>query len=52
MKKSEYLLNDLRNFNESFRKDLAYDNIKVTKKQVFTLSLQNIILEAKQRKTY
>ena len=25
---SSYLLNDLRNINEIFRKDMAYDNIK------------------------
>ena len=27
-KKSSYFLNDLRNFNEIFRKDMDYDNIK------------------------
>ena len=27
-----YLLNDLRNFNETFRKDVTYDNIKSCKK--------------------
>ena len=26
--KSSYLLNDLRKFNEIFRKDVTYDNIK------------------------
>ena len=25
---SSYLLDDLRNFNDIFRKDIAYDNIK------------------------
>ena len=27
-KKSPYLLNDLKNSNETFRKDVTYDNIK------------------------
>ena len=31
-KKSSYLLNDLRNFNETFRKYVSYDNIKCHKK--------------------
>ena len=31
-RKSSYLLNDLRNFNEIFRKDVTYDNIKSHKK--------------------
>ena len=34
-RKSPYLLNDLRNFNEIFRKDVAYDNIKSPKKTRF-----------------
>ena len=29
-RKSSYLLNDLRNFNKIFRKDVTYDNIKST----------------------
>ena len=29
------ILNDLRNFNEIFRKDVTYDNIKSHKKPVF-----------------
>ena len=27
-----YLLRDLRNFNDIFRKDVTYDNIKIKKK--------------------
>ena len=27
-----YLLNDLRNFNDIFSKDVIYDNIKIRKK--------------------
>ena len=27
-----YLLNELRNFNETFRRDVTYDNIKCHKK--------------------
>ena len=42
-RKSLYLLNDLRNFN-----DVAYDNIKSKKKQDFTLSLENTYLEKPQ----
>ena len=29
---SPYILNDMRNFNEVFRKDVTYDNIKIHKK--------------------
>ena len=32
---SSYLLNDLRNLNEIFRKDVRYDNIKSHKKPGF-----------------
>ena len=32
-RKSSYLLYDLRNFNEIFRKDVTYDNIESHKKQ-------------------
>ena len=36
---------DLKNFNEIFRKDVAYDNIKShTKKQGVTLSLFSLSL--------
>ena len=35
MRNSSYLLNDLRNFNEVFRKDVTYDNIKSYKKTGF-----------------
>ena len=31
-RKSSYFLNDLRNFNGIFRKDVTYDNIKSRKK--------------------
>ena len=41
------LLNDMMNFNEIFRKIVIYD-IKVTKNQGFTLSLEHIILEKPQ----
>ena len=34
-KKSPYLLKDLRKFNENFRKDVSYDDIKIQKKAVF-----------------
>ena len=46
-RKSSYLLNDLSNFNEIFRKDVIYNNIKsqVTKKQGFTLSSEHTFLE-------
>ena len=45
-KKSSYLLNDHSDFNEIFRKDVTYDNIKRHKKnQDFTLSLENYFLE-------
>ena len=47
-KKSSYLLNKLRNFNEIFRKDVTYDNIKVTKSQDFSLSLEDTLLEKPQ----
>ena len=41
-------MNDLRNFNEIFRKDMAYDNIKATKNQGFNLSVENTFLEKPQ----
>ena len=34
----ENLINNLRDFNEIFRKDMTYDNIKSHKKQDFMLS--------------
>ena len=34
-RKCSYLLNELRNFNETFRKDMTYDNIKSHKKVTF-----------------
>ena len=36
-----YLLNELRSFNEIFRKDVTYGNIKSQKNQDSTLSLKN-----------
>ena len=33
-KKSSYLLNDMKNLNEIFRKDVSYDNIKSQKSRV------------------
>ena len=38
-------LNNLRNITEIFRKGVASDNIKIHKKQSFTLSLENTVLE-------
>ena len=32
-KKLSYLLRNLRNFNENFRKDVTYDNIKIHTKK-------------------
>ena len=47
--KFSYLLNDLRNFNEIFRKDVTYDNIKSHKKPGgFTLSLEDTYFEKPQ----
>ena len=37
-------MNDWRKFNEIFRKDVTYDNIKSHKKQGFTLSPQPSLL--------
>ena len=33
MRKSSYLLNDMKNFNEIYRKIVAYDDIKSYKKE-------------------
>ena len=42
-----YLLNELRNLNEIFMKDVAYDNIKShKKKQGFSLYLENTFLKS------
>ena len=35
----------MRNFNQIFRKDITYNNIKVTKNQDFILSLKYKIFE-------
>ena len=46
--KSPYLLNDLRNFNEIFRKHLLifiFIIVKVTKKLGFTISLENTFIK-------
>ena len=45
-RKSSYLLNDLRNFNGIFRKDVTYDSIKNHKKGGFTSSLGGIFLDS------
>ena len=45
---SSYLLNDLRSFNEIFRKDVAYANIIIHKKPGFTLSLEDTFLKKPQ----
>ena len=42
---ASYLLNDLVNFTEIFRKNVTYDNIKSKKKQDFTLSLEDTFLK-------
>ena len=38
----------LRNFNEIFRKDVTYNNIKSHKNEGFTLSLEDTFLEKSQ----
>ena len=48
IRKSSYLLSDFRIFNDIFRKDVTYDNLKLTKKQGFNLSLENTFLEKEQ----
>ena len=35
----------MRNFNEIFKKNVTYDNMKTNKKQSFTLSLEYTFLE-------
>ena len=45
MKKSSNILNDMMIFNEIFRKNVTYDNIKITKNQGFSLSLEKRISE-------
>ena len=45
LRKSSYLLNDLRNFNEIFRKDVTYDNIKSHKKPVLHPLSRRFFLE-------
>ena len=42
-------MDDLRNFNESFRKDVTYDNIQSKKKQNFSLFLEDTLLSKSQR---
>ena len=44
-RKSSYLLNNLRNFNEIFRKNVAYDDNKSRRKSGFTLFLEDTFLE-------
>ena len=47
-RKSPYLLNDLWNFNDIFRNDVAYDNIKSHKNQEFTISSADTFLKKPQ----
>ena len=45
-KKSSYLLKELRNFDEIFRKKVAYDNIKNQRKaRVLSFSRRDALLE-------
>ena len=44
-RKSSYLLNNLRNFNESIRKNVAYDDNKSRMKSGFTLFSKDTFLE-------
>ena len=44
-RKSLYILNDLRRFNEVFRKDATYDNIKSHKEKGFHPLLKRCIFE-------
>ena len=46
----EDLLNNLWNFNEIFRKDVAYDSIKSHKNQEFTISLAYTFLKKYHRR--
>ena len=49
-KKSSYALNDVRDLNKIFRKDMAYDNVKSYKKAGFhPLSRSYIFVEKPQR---
>ena len=41
-------LSNLRNFNEIFGENVSYDNIKIHKKQGFTASLENTVLQNPQ----
>ena len=41
-------LNKLRNFNEIFRKDVTYDDIKSNKNQILIFSLEDTFLEKPQ----
>ena len=47
-KNSSYFLNDFRNFNTIFRKNVLMIILKVRKKQDFTLSLEDRVLEKPQ----
>ena len=45
---SSYLLNDLGNFNEIFRNDVTYDDIKSHRKLGFHFSLEHTFFEKPQ----
>ena len=38
----------MRNFSETLKKDVTYDNLTVTKKQCFALCLEDTFLEKPQ----
>ena len=46
--KSQHLLNDLKNFNKNFIKDVSYDNIKSHKKPGLPPLIRRYIFEKKK----
>ena len=46
-----YFLNEMRNLNEIFKKDMTYDNIKSHKKSEFHLSSEDKFLKKKTQLT-
>ena len=47
--KFSFLLNNLRNFSETFKKDVTYDNIENHKKSgLYILSVEDAVLEKSQ----